>query len=144
MTHPDLEVLAAFTGGCVLFFYSIQYFLSSMKLPQTQISCIISFVHHITVTAYCLCYNYSFMTLLHSSFLASVLPCDARLYTTPFVYFSGIFTIVYLAFDMLYDLMRNASKNKLLIFHHINGVVLVTYSLTHHYGQYMVYICHIM
>lgn len=141
---PDVEIMTAFAVGCVLFFLTIQSILSWRKVPQTQISCIISLVHHVSVTVYCLSCNYSFMTLLHSSFLSSVLPCDARLYSTPSIYYSGIFTIVYLAFDMLFDLVPNMSKNKLLIFHHINGVVLVWYSLITHYGEYMVYICHIM
>lgn len=141
---PDVETLTAFTVGCVLFFSTLQCFLRWKKVPQTQASCFISLVHHLAVTIYCLRINHPFMTLLHSSFLSSTLPCEARLFSTPFIYFSGIFTIIYLIFDMVLDLLPNISKCKLLIFHHINGVVLISYSLTTHYGEYMVYICHIM
>lgn len=144
LTRPTVEEMAVIAAICVLFFYGMNVSLTALKLPKTQVNSIISLVHHVGVTVYCLHFNYSFMPLLHSSFHSSVLPCDTSLFSTPQIYYSGIFTIVYLAFDMVLDLLPDISKNKLLIFHHINGVVLVSYALLTHHGEYMVYICHVM
>mmetsp|Transcript_2526 Transcript_2526/g.4581 ORF Transcript_2526/g.4581 Transcript_2526/m.4581 type:complete len:261 (+) Transcript_2526:96-878(+) len=147
---PEAEELASFAFQCVILFCTLQFTLSSFKIPQIQINCLVSLFHHVGICAYSLLYNYSFMTQLvnvvQSSFPGSTLalPCDTPLFSTPAIYYSGTFTIVYLTYDMIFDLMPHPSKNKLLIFHHINGVGLIGYALVSHYGQYMVYISHIM
>jgi hypothetical protein len=106
--------------------------------------CIVSMIHHIVVTFYCIVYNFSYMEILQDSFKSELLSCDVLQHSTPPIYYSGIFTITYLAFDCVFDLSTNVMSNKLLIFHHLNGVGLVSYALYTHYGEYMVYICHIM
>lgn len=141
---PDLQELAAFTIKCVILFCTLQFSLSTLKIPQTQINCLVSLFHHVTICAYSFLKNFQFMILLQSSFQSVSLPCDTSLFSTHQIYYSGIFTIVYLAYDTIFDLFRSPSKNKLLIFHHFNGVFLVSYALLAHYGQYMVYICHVM
>ena len=128
----------------ILFFSAIQWVLSRKGLSQKEISCITSLIHHTMVTIYCFCWNYSFIDLLNSSFSTFPISCDTTLYSTPYTLFSGIFTVVYLSFDAVYDLAPDVSKNKLLIFHHVNGVVLISCALVASYGEYMIYIAHIM
>lgn len=142
--EQSLEHLAVYALLCCAFFLILYFSLRAFRVERTVACCIVSMIHHIIVTFYCIVYNYSYMDILHDSFKFGNLSCDTLQHSTPPIYYSGIFTITYLAFDCLFDLSRNVNSNKLLIFHHINGVGLVSYALYTHYGEYMVYICHIM
>lgn len=84
------------------------------------------------------------MELLHDSLVFNTNSCFPISYTTPYIYYSGIFTTIYFLFDVYYDLIRKPRENALLFFHHTNGIVLTYMSLFYAHGSYMVYISHIM
>lgn len=137
--------LLPYTILVLIFFVCLRFLCINILKCSNALTCsIISFLHHVIVTAYSLIFNPSFTQLVYNGLLFNINSCDHLKHNTPELYYSGIFTVIYLAQDTWFDLLNNPSQNKLLIYHHINGVFLVAYSLIMEHGGYMVYICHVM
>lgn len=138
-----VEPFSVYAVSVVVFFVALKIIFSQLlKLSDVVATAYISLIHHCAVVGYSLCFNYSYMQMLHDGFRLAIDTCSPLKHSTSEIYQSGLFSVVYLFFDSIYGLylQDDGNKNKidkLLLFHHLNGVVLISAALKAQHGQYM-------
>lgn len=140
----NISFYLAYTACVVLFFFSVRLFFKHV-LSCSEIVAVtaVALSHHIAVVAYSVLYNDAYLTLLHAGILFNTDGCGALSLRTDQVYYTGIFAVVYLAMDSVYAILMPAWRGEkridaLLLFHHINGVALISCALFAGHGLYMV------
>jgi hypothetical protein len=105
-------------------------------------------IHHVFVVGFSVLYNKSYMKILQDGIMFRTADCSVLAHETSEIYYSGIFCIVYLAIDTYYGILAPTARAKnldyLLLYHHVNGIVLMTCSIYWKHGLYMTYIAHAM
>ena len=129
---------------CAAFFFLIRYTMKNM-LNFSEIIAVtaVAVTHHIIVVLYSLVLNSSYMSILQEGIQFNTTDCSPLFHSNDQVYYSGIFAIVYLTIDSYYGIIAPATDgvplNWLMLFHHVNGVVLIACSLYARHGLYMVW-----
>ncbi len=140
---PSIALNLAFAAGVAFAFAIVRIELKSFKYSNSSICAIVSLIHHIIATFYSLYANSSYIIALHNAFLLNdIEDCSILYLSTQQSYHVGIFAIVYFIFDTIFD--PEVIKNKLLLFHHINGIVLIAIALYNGKGVYVAYVAHVM
>lgn len=150
MASPDKEVvddliLIEFGICAAVLLYGIRYYLMTFKkLSNSNTCCLISLLHHMIVSIASFSVNISFLRLLMKGIAFQTDQCEPLHYATNSLAYTGTFSVAYLLLDTIFDLIPKWNENKLMIFHHINGIVLISISVNTLYGQFMVVTAHLM
>ena len=139
------ETLVGFGVTATVLLYGMRHLLIVDRKVSNSVACsIISLVHHVVVSVACFSANVSFLKVLNDGITFQTDSCDPIRYATNPLAYVGTFSVAYLLLDSIFDLIPHWNNNKLMIFHHLNGIVLISISINTQYGQYMVYTAHMM
>jgi hypothetical protein len=141
----DDLILIEFGICASLLLYGIRYYLMAFKkMSNSNTCCLMSLLHHAIVSIASFSVNISFLGLLTKGITFQTDQCEPLYFATNSLAYTGTFSVAYLLFDTIFDLMPKWSENKLMIFHHINGIVLISISVNTMYAQFMVVTAHLM